>query len=146
MSKQNTKWSMVQQRQKYSKYQKPWALNEVIPTPKIVRSLSKQVDCSVFTKKTTNISILGQTCQNEEIVYEKELTQLRKRTTICSELTSHLTKCPEIWQNLLLWLIQTQMIQLHGPMHVFGKRISDWFIHSYGTYCQDEVEAKDLWE
>ena len=30
------------------------------------------------------------------LMYEKELTQLSERTTICSELTSHLTKCPEI--------------------------------------------------
>ena len=59
MSKQNTKQSTVQQRQKCSKYWKPWALNEFILMPKIMRSFRKQVDCSVFTNKTTRKSILG---------------------------------------------------------------------------------------
>ena len=39
---------------------------------------------------------LGKLVRTRRKYMEKKLTQLSERTTICSELKSHLAKCPEI--------------------------------------------------
>ena len=89
----------------------------------------------LVTNKTTDELFLGQTCQNEEKVYGEEtyLAEQKNNHMLRAEIPSCEMSRDPFRQNPLTWL-QIQMIQLHRPMHVFGKRISDWFIHSYSMF------------